>query len=57
MKCEIKKAKEYQAGFNSGLDFTGFEDGEIQWIGTRQEFQQARRITKEILQRQIEEQI
>ena len=38
MKCELKQAKEYQKGFKSGLVFTGFEDGEIQWLGNNKEF-------------------
>ena len=37
MKCELKQAKEYQKGFKSGLAFTGFEDGEIQWLGNNKE--------------------
>ncbi len=38
MKCIIKKAKDYQKGFQAGLCFTGFEYGDIQWLGTDKQF-------------------
>lgn len=38
MKCLLLEAKEYQIGFKAGLSFSGFEDGKIQWLGTKEEW-------------------
>ena len=32
-KCPILTASEYQRGFNAGLQFTGFRNGQIFWMG------------------------
>jgi len=45
MKCEIKQAKEYQKGFKNNLIFTGFEKGEIQWLGTKEDFMRAEELS------------
>lgn len=42
MKCELKQAREYKTGFKNNLIFTGFKDGEIEWLGEQKEFDKMR---------------
>jgi hypothetical protein len=37
-KCPLLKANDYQRGFNAGLLFTGFRNGQIFWMGDDKQF-------------------
>lgn len=41
-KCPILTASEYQRGFNAGLQFTGFRNGQIFWMGDDKQFEKFR---------------
>ena len=36
--CPLLKANDYQRGFNAGLIFTGFRNGQIFWMGDDKQF-------------------
>ncbi len=38
MKCPILTANDYKRGFNAGLLFTGFRNGQIFWMGDDKQF-------------------
>lgn len=36
--CPLLKVKDYTMGFKAGLQMSGFEDKQIQWLGTNEQF-------------------